>query len=81
MIMLTRSSEGIFNPMRYTCCIYDYVHSFFEEDFYSNALYWYLFTFVIDQKLGWKLINTEVFELPFTLHKHRRLLFQEIQIN
>ena len=34
-IMLTRSSERIFNPMRYTGYIYmhDYAYSFFEEDF------------------------------------------------
>ena len=43
MIMLTRSSERICNPMRYTggtclklvkiITIYDYAHSFFGEDF------------------------------------------------
>ena len=33
MFMLTRSSERIFNPMRYTGCIYDYAHSFFGEDY------------------------------------------------
>ena len=24
-------------------CIHDYVHSIFEEDFQSNALYWYVY--------------------------------------
>ena len=34
-IMLTRSSEKIFKPMRYTSIsyIYDYAHLFFGEDF------------------------------------------------
>ena len=41
IIVLTRSSERIFNPSRYTCCIYDYAHSFFGEEFQSNALYWF----------------------------------------
>ena len=31
--MLTHYSKGILNPMRYTGCIYDYTHSFFEGDF------------------------------------------------
>ena len=38
MIILTRSSEIILNPSRYTGCFYDYTHSFFAEDFQSNAL-------------------------------------------
>ena len=35
MIKLTRSSEGIFLPSRYTS-IYDYTHSFPEKLFNSN---------------------------------------------
>ena len=33
MIMLTRSSERICNPMHYTGRVYDNAHSFSREDF------------------------------------------------
>ena len=32
-------------------CIYDYAHSFFGEDFQSNALYWYIFIQACKQSL------------------------------
>ena len=44
-IMLTRSSERIFHPMRYTGYIYDYAHSFFGDDFNPmRYTYWYVKT-------------------------------------
>ena len=40
--MLTRSSEMICNPMHYAGNVYNYAHSFFGEDFQSNALYQFI---------------------------------------
>ena len=36
--MLTRSSDWIFNPMRYTGHVYNYGHSFYGSYKYSNNL-------------------------------------------
>ena len=36
------SLELSFNPMRFTGYIYDHAHSFFENRFQPNVLYWYV---------------------------------------